>query len=299
MTTPDKPHLATALMPTALTKPLLAGAVAPQMFSFDFVEVEPIHRAFKPIAERQAYTISEIAVFTYLQAYAYRKPLVLLPIVLAARFQHGCLVYNRDVHDRLTTADLAGKKVGVRSYTQTTGAWVRNILSTEYGVNLEGIRWVTYEGAHLAEYKEPPFVQRAPAGTKLIDQFMAGEVDAAILGNDLPDDPKIVPVIPNAAQAGPAQFAKTGLVPINHMLVVTKDLAAARPDIVRDIYRTFKETKLAAKLPQAADALRPIGFDAITPSLEVVVQLAYEQRMIDRRFSTAELFEDARRILDA
>jgi 4,5-dihydroxyphthalate decarboxylase len=276
---------------------LIGGTVKPQSFAIDFIEVEPIHRAFKPMAERQAYTISEMAVFTYLQAYAYDKPLVLLPIVLAARFQHGCLVYHRDYHDKLTTADLAGKKVGVRSYTQTTGAWVRNILATEYGVDLKGVKWITYEGAHLAEYKEPPFVQRAPAGAKLIDQFMAGEVDAAILGNDLPDDPKIVPVIPNAAQAGPAAFAKTGLVPINHMLVVTKDLAASRPDIVRDIYATFQKSKAAADLAPTAAALRPFGFSEIAPSLEVVIQLAYDQQIIDRRFTVDELFADAKRIL--
>jgi 4,5-dihydroxyphthalate decarboxylase len=222
----------------------------------------------------------------------------LLPVVLAARLQHGCIVYNTDFHDTLTPDMLPGKKVGVRAYSQTTGAWVRNILAQEHGIDLPSIRWITFEGAHLDAYQEPAYVTRAPEdGKDLLGMLMAGEVDAGILGNDLPDDPKIKPVIANAAEAGRAWFAKHGLVPINHMLVVTKDLASSRPDIVREIYDLFKRSKaMAAAKPGAAD-MRPIGFKAIGPSLELVIDLAHQQQLIPRRFSVAELFEDARTIL--
>ena len=233
-------------------------------FKFDFQEIEPIYRAFKPMAEKQAFDVSEMAIFTYLQAKAFDKPLVLLPVVLAARLQHGCIVYNTDFHDKITPDMLPGKKVGVRAYSQTTGAWVRNILSQEHGVDLPSIRWITFEGAHLDAYKEPSFVTRAPEGGKdLLAMLMSGEVDAGILGNDLPDDPKIKPVIDNAAEAGRAWFAKHGLVPINHMLVVTKKLAQSHPDIVKEIYGLFKRSKAMAPVKAGAADMRPIGFEAI------------------------------------
>ncbi|KAF1050594.1 MAG: hypothetical protein GAK41_01546 [Burkholderia gladioli] len=54
-----------------------------------FDDVEPIRRAFAPMARRQVYDVSELAIATYLQAKAYRKPLVLLPFVIAARFQQA------------------------------------------------------------------------------------------------------------------------------------------------------------------------------------------------------------------
>lgn len=41
------------------------------------------------MARRQVYDVSELAIATYLQAKAYRKPLVLLPFVIAARFQQA------------------------------------------------------------------------------------------------------------------------------------------------------------------------------------------------------------------
>ena len=289
--------LSCALKRYPTTQSLLEGKITSPNFDFEFHEIEPIHDAFKPMAREQRFDVSELAVFTFLQAHIYKKPVVLLPIVLASRFQHGCIVYNTDFHKELTPQTLRGKKVGVRAYTQTTGAWVRNILSVEHGLDLESVEWVIFEGAHLAEYQEPPFVTRAPAGTKLLPMLMSGQVDAGILGNDLPDDPKIKPVIPDAAKAGRAWFDKTGELPINHMLVVKRDLLRFRPELVREIYSMFKRAKEDAPVAAGAIDMRPIGYDAIAPSLEVVTQLAYEQKLVPTKLSVEELFAESRAVL--
>ena len=293
----SKLTLSCALKRYPTTETLLSGKLTSPNFDFEFHEIEPIHDAFKPMAREQRFDVSELAVFTFLQAYVYKKPVVLLPIVLASRFQHGCIVYNTDFHKELTPQTLRGKKVGVRAYTQTTGAWVRNILSVEHGLDLESVEWVIFEGAHLAEYQEPPFVTRAPAGTKLLPMLMSGQVDAGILGNYLPNDPKIKAVIPNAAQAGRAWFDRTGELPINHMLVVKRDLLRFRPDLVREIYSMFKQAKEAAPVAAGAIDMRPIGYDAIAPSLEVVTKLAYEQKLVPTKLSVDELFAESRAVL--
>ena len=293
------PVLKGALKRYPTTRAILDGSVSSPLMRIDWDEVEPIHDAFKPMAQQQAFDVSEMAVFTYLQARTYNKPLVLLPVVLAARFQHPCIVYNTDFHATLTPDMLPGLKVGVRSYGQTTGAWVRQILASEHKLDLESIKWITFEGGHLAEYSEPAFVTRSEPGTKLLPMLMAGKVDAAILGNDLPDDPKIRAVIPDAKNAGRKAFERTGLIPVNHMLVVTKTLADKRPDVVREIYRLLRESKAAAQQDAAQPDLRPIGIKAISPSLQVVVDLAHHQKLIPAQFSLDELFADARAILGA
>ena len=273
---------------------IFTGKVTSPKLQLDIDEVEPIHNAFAPMAQRQVYDLSEMAIFTYLQAVTYGKPIILVPMVLAARHQHGCIVFNKEFHASMTPADLHGKKVGVRAYTQTTGAWVRNILSREYGVKLEEVKWITTEGGHLTEFREPSFVTPA-RDKKLINMLMNGEVDAAILGNDLPDDPRILPVIPNAAEAGPAWHKATGLIPINHMFVATTKLAQERPDLVLEAYDMFKRAKEMAGVPKGAD-MRPIGIEAIRPSLELVIQLAAEQQIIPKTFTVDELFAPWREV---
>jgi 4,5-dihydroxyphthalate decarboxylase len=294
---PAAPTLRTALKSYPQTDALLSKKVSSPLVHFDFQDIEPIHGAFKPMAEKQAFDVSEMAIFTYLQAKTYEKPIVLLPVVLASRLQHGCIVYNTDFHDRLTPDMLPGKTVGVRAYSQTTGAWVRNILEQEHGIDLRTVRWLTFEGAHLDAYKEPSFVTRAPKGKNLIGMLMAGEIDAGILGNDLPNDPKIKPVIPDAEEAGRAWFDEHGLIPINHMLVVTQDLVRSRPDVVREIYDLFKRSKALASTKAGSGDMRPIGFEAVGPSLDMTLDLAFSQQLVPRRFSQVELFADARRIL--
>ena len=113
------------------TLPLKRGEITSPWLKLDFVEVKPMHKAFKPMVREHAYDASEMALVTYLQAKAYNKGLRLLPAAMLARFQHGCMLYNAE-RGKLDPADLPGCRVGVRSYSQTTGAWLRGILQNDY-----------------------------------------------------------------------------------------------------------------------------------------------------------------------
>ncbi len=103
--------------------------------------------------------------------------MVLLPNVVVARFQHGHALYNAK-QGTLRPRDLNGKRVGIRSFTTTTGAWLRGILANDYGVDLNSIDWVTFEDAHVAEFKDT--TKRAPAGKPIMQMLIDGELDAVL-----------------------------------------------------------------------------------------------------------------------
>ena len=109
------------------------GAVASDRVGFDFVEVEPVTRAFRRMVRTLEFDLCEIALTTHAQARAYGKPITALPVVLLRGLHHGALVCRRDSPLR-GPADLAGKRIGVRAWSQTTGVWVRGILHDEYGI---------------------------------------------------------------------------------------------------------------------------------------------------------------------
>lgn len=270
---------------------LKSGAVRSPLVAFDFAGVKQAYEGFKPMVRENAFDVGELAIVTFLQAKAYGKPFVLVPAVAYARPQHHMMVHNTE-RGSLGPRDLPGHRVGVRAYSQTTGAWLRGILRHEYGVDTARVKWVTFEDPHVAECSDPPGVERAESGKKLLDMLLAGEVDAAILAQ-IPDDPRIKPVIPDPHVAAREWSRKHGVVPINHPVVVSAELSRTRPDVVKEIYRLLVESKAAAGAPPSGepDPL-PFGVKANRRALEMIIAYCAEQRLIPKSFAVDELFDD-------
>ena len=270
------------------TLPLKRGEIASSWLELDFVDVKPMHTAFKPMVRQHAFDASEMALVTYLQATAYKKGLKLLPATMLARFQHGTVLYNSE-RGTLRPQDLAGKRIGVRSYSQTTGVWMRGILQNDYGVDLSGVEWVTFEDGHVAEAKEPAGVVRAKPGQDITQMLLAGELDAAIYGAAMPKDARLKPVVADPEAQARAWYAKHHLVPVNHMVVVTEELARVNPDAVAELYRLLEASRKAAGQGGPIDTA-PFGKEANRPCLELLMSYAVQQRQIPRALPVDELW---------
>jgi 4,5-dihydroxyphthalate decarboxylase len=279
----------------ANTKLLKSGGASSPLVKFDYFEVKVANTQFKAMVRDLKYDFGELAIVTFLQAKHYGKPYILLPATIVGRNQHHTIFYNAD-KGALRPGDLSGRRVGVRAYTQTTGTWVRGFLAHDYGVDVNSVTWITFEEPHVAEYRDPANVQRAPEGKVLKQMLLDGEIDAAILG-DVAEEGPIRHLIPNHEEAGRAWARKHGGVPINHLGVIRESIARERPDVVREVYRVLKESRAAAAVPTGADDPLRFGISAIRQSLEQINAYAVEQKLIPRAFSADELFEEAEKIL--
>jgi 4,5-dihydroxyphthalate decarboxylase len=277
------------------TKALKSGAVRSPLVDFDFEDVKIANKFFKALVREQKFDLGELAIVTFLQAKAYGTPYVLMPAVVVARGQHHTIFFNPE-RGRLHPGDLNGRKVGVRAYTQTTGAWVRGFLQEDYGVDFRSIRWITFEAPHVAEYTDPPWVMRAPEGKQILQMLLDGEIDAAIFGSENPEGTPLQPLIPNAAEVAARWAEKHGGTPINHMMVIRESITRDHPDAVREVCRMLKESAAAAPSTEAAG--QRFGVEAVRKSLETIIQYAELQGLIPRRFSVDELFNDVTRALD-
>jgi 4,5-dihydroxyphthalate decarboxylase len=279
------------------TMALKKGEVTSNVVDFDFADVKVSNTEFKPLVREAKFDVGELAIVTYLQAKAYGKPYALIPATVLGRGQHHTIAHNPQ-RGPLNASDLMGKRVGVRAYTQTTGAWVRGFLADDYGVDPTKVHWVTFEDPHLAEFKDPGFVTRAPESKTLVQMLLDGELDAAIVGDKLPD-PRLAPLIPDA-DAVARKWAQThGGVPINHMMVVRDTISKSRPDLVKEIYRVLRESRCAVSPPADGSALDPwrFGVEANRGSLEIIINYSFRQKLIPRMFSVDELFDDCTRAL--
>ena len=253
------------------------------------VAVKPVHKASRGFVNDAAVDVCELAVVTLLQAAAYGKPVLLLPVTALGRAQHQTLVTRGE----RTLADLEGARVGVRSWSQTTGVWMRGFLTEQYGVDLRKIDWTVYEGSHIDEYADPGWVRRAPEGRKLPADFLDGNLEFGIMGNELPDAPGIRTVIPDAAEAAAQWSRSTGFVPINHVLGVTEAAAREHSAAVCAGYDAMREAAVRARPAEAPVEIdpHPVGFAALRGPVERAAAYALEQGVLPRPVAFDDLVE--------
>ena len=281
-----------------LMRALKAGEIGSDLVTLDYTGPKTANQGFKPMVREGKFDGGELAIVTFLQAFEFGKPLVLMPATMVGRFQHYLLVYNSDKRPAMTPKDLEGKRVGIRAYTQTTAMWLRAHLQHDYGVDLSKITWVCWDDPHPAEYKDPDFVNRVPAGSKSLDDMLLdGDLDAAIPGYDVIKLPQIKPIIPDLASAGRAFWDKYHAVSVNHIFTIKRELAEQRPDVVKELYRMLLASKQKAPAPKDGIDPLPFGYEALRKPLELAIQYSLEQKLITRTFSVYELFHNASRHL--
>ncbi len=280
------------------TLALKQGKIRSSSITFDFADVTPPNLGFKDVVRHQKFDVAELAIVTYLQAKVYGKPLVLLPAVVVGNLPHPLLVYNAE-RGQLSPSDLASRRVGIRAYSVTTATWIRGILQSDYGVDLDSIRWVTFENAHVAEYHDPDTAERAAPGKQVLAMLLNGELDAAVVGGPDLKDARLQPVIANPSAAAQEWCRRRNrATPINHMVVIKQSLSRSSPETVKEIFRLLRESKQAAS--PAANSLDPLhfGVEANRRSLELIIDYSARQRLIPRPFEVDELFDDVTRALD-
>jgi 4,5-dihydroxyphthalate decarboxylase len=272
------------------TEALKDGRIGSNLLRLQRVEISPINRAFAPMARERRFDVSEMAIATFLQAKAYDARLTLLPIAVAARFQESALLRLVD-SDIRGPADLAGRRVGVRAYSQTTGLWLRGLLADDYGVAPGDVRWVTFEGAHVLEYSDPDFVARAAPGKDMLTMLRARELDAVIVGNDVPDDPALCTVFPDPSAAADAFWSRHDFVPINHMIVIKSEIAEQQPELAQELCRMFAAAKAAGSGSSGGRDRAPMGRAAVEPSVALALRYATEQGLLPRPLSLDEVWQ--------
>jgi ABC-type nitrate/sulfonate/bicarbonate transport system substrate-binding protein len=303
------PTLTAVTRTQGANRALKDGSVKPRTVELEFVEVDPLIAAFRRMVRGLEFDVTEMAITTYMCAKAYGKAFTALPIFLVRDFHHGAIRVDRRSgisHPK----ELAGKRVGVgRGWTVTTGVWARGILAHEYGLDLDTVTWVLSCDEHVVEYRAPANVVPIEAGQNLGELLLSGDLAAVI--NFEVDDPNVVPLIPDADEAALAMMNRTGVYPINHLVVVKDSRLAERPDLAGDLFTAFATAKRSyveqlragsIEAPNANDRRNaqimsrtgedplPYGIAANQATLDALVGYATEQGILAGELNLAELF---------
>ncbi len=169
-----------------------------------------------------------------------------LPIFTTRRFFHSHILVRRAAGIE-RPQDLKGKRVGVTEYQQTGALWTRGALQHEFGVTAADCEWfmertpdLSHGGATGFEPPKGVTLHHIPVEKSVASMMLSGELDACIhyrghatLVNrssaNLAADPAIRTLFSDPRAEGIRYFEKTGVFPINHGMVIRREIAERNP----------------------------------------------------------------------
>lgn len=305
------------------TAAILSGEIPIEGVEANFIRVHPQIGAFRRMVRQHEFDVCEIAPTTYIIARGYGAPFVALPIFVTRNFHHSGLLVRPDAGIK-HPKDLEGKKVGVRAYSVTTGAWTRGILIDEYGLDSSKVTWVVDDEEHVLQLKLPSNVIHAPAGRSLADMMADGELAAGFSGNagigraGSPTDGNWKQVeanypemFPNATELENAWYKKTGVYPMHGTIVVKDAVLEKHPWVARSLFDSFSKAKEQwLKKFQSGEANAatdkkyrklseivgpdplPYGMSANLPTIKWLEDTAFKQNLTPKRMPITETFVD-------
>jgi len=322
-----KLQLSLAITSNPRTWPILDGHVQP-----DGIELVPTILHPSEMFWRQLrfgdFDVSEMSVSSLMMARAGGdERWVGLPVFTTRKFFHTEILVRRDAKiDK--PADLKGRRVGVPEYQQTAALWTRGVLQHEFGVPATAMEfWMervpTHSHAGAVSFKAPPGVtiHQIPAEKSIGSMMVAGELDGVIhyirhnnlvdrSTVDLPSHPDIKTLFPDPVAEGVRFFRKSGIYPINHGMVIRRELAEKHPWAILNLFKAFEAANGIANQQrlehveyhanaglisrEAAKALRePVirhGIKANRHILEAAATYSVEQGLTPRLMKLDEIF---------
>ena len=245
-----------------------------------------------------------------------------------ARFRHGAIYINK-ASGIARPEDLRGKRIGeLALYGHDAGVMPKGILSDDFGVRPEESRWLV-GGIDFpmdpVEFVPRPVpagveVEYADKGTDLGELLEAGDIDA-LISADIPKcvlekSPRVGLLFEDYEAAERAYYRRTGIFPIMHTVVVTREMAAEHPEVLKAVYQGFLAAKdqtaeryvkgmtfnnmdfmvpgltklIGSNRDLLGDDWWPYGIGANRGAIDAILRYHYEQGLIDRRLTIEDVF---------
>ena len=197
-----------------------------------------------------AYDVCDVSPSSLLIAAERGIPVAGLPVITSTDVPLGELIVNRSAI--ATPADLAGKRIGVRTWTNPVKPWLAGILTHDFGVDLSRVQWVATVRDPLPGVALPPNASRVE-GRTLLELLESGEIDAAISPGPVKLD-GFGPLFQAASGAGQAWLARSGTLPVMHLPTVRRSLVTDQPGAAEALVAGFAagKTRYLAGLPEIA-----------------------------------------------
>ena len=283
------------------------------------VEIQRVHprERHKRMAESLAFDICEYSLVDYLNGFERGLGFTAIPIFPHRIFRHRD-IWVAAVSGIKEPKELKGKRIGIQGWTNSASVWQRGLLAEDFGVDLKSIEWVAElhqegEGKRGPEWAR---ISRKPKDPSLDHMLANGDIDAMMLPRppELSEGemPRIRRLFPNYVAAEQDYRARTGVLPIMHVMVIKNDVLSSRSGLANAVqqevqsaldrfveqqHQTNGPSVLWPELSWSEQEKHlgrhpwPAGVEANKKELNVLIGYAVEQGILSRRISPEELFQ--------
>jgi 4,5-dihydroxyphthalate decarboxylase len=322
-----KLQLSLAIASNPRSWPILDGTVKPDGIDLVPTILHPSEMFWRQLRFAD-FDVSEMSVSSLMMSRAGGdERWVGMPIFTTRKFFHTEILVRRDSGIE-KAADLKGRRVGVPEYQQTAALWTRGVLQHEFDVNQTEMEfWMervpTHSHAGGTGFKPPPGVtiHQIPIEKSIGSMTVSGELEAVIhyirhdnlvdrSKIDLNNHPDVKTLFPDPIAEGVRYYKKTGIFPINHGMVIRREIAEKHPWTVLNLLKAYDKANeianqqriahveyhvWAGHIPaEAGKALREPairhGIKANRRTLETAAQYSHEQGLTPRLMKLEELF---------
>jgi 4,5-dihydroxyphthalate decarboxylase len=264
-------RLSLAISSNPRTAALVSGQVKVQDVEFDVRK--DVSDLFARQVRQADFDVSELSFSALLIMLASdRRDWLPIPVFPERRFFHVGIWVRRDAGIS-RPEDLRGRRVGVQEYVQTAHVWTRSTLLHEFGLEPRDLEWY-FERTGFGSIGEALDVQvpagvrwqPIPSGVTIRAMLDNGDLDAAFAVGFNPARPpadplRVRPLFDDPVAEGRRYYGATGIVPINHVIVIRGALADRYPELPKQLYAGFCAAKDAwlQRVSRWLQAQRSIG----------------------------------------
>jgi 4,5-dihydroxyphthalate decarboxylase len=235
-----------------ITLPLLEGRVPIDGVTLKPVKSSSMINKEDPNLKAGDFGLMDLNLGYFLPAIEAGWEIIGLPVFSKRKPAYQLIFCHTDAGIR-TPKDLAGKRVGSRTYRTALTVWARGLLRERYGVDFANVTWVLQAKEVFAVHDTKLKIDYVDETKSMAQRLITGELDAMItdisdtkMFENLEQNPTIKRLFPDYVQEDHDLYNDTGIFTPVHIIVMSRKLDGERPDLAGKFYDAFEKAKALA-----------------------------------------------------